>query len=82
LKKDVDLQMSRATQKMSNMILNIIKTEKQYEDLLNWIDLQFDLYFSPESREGQQLQMVLLLIKQYEDEHYQIPPPAHIEIVN
>ena len=57
------------------MILQIIKTEKQYEDLLEWIDLQFDLNLSPESTGGQQLQIALLLVKQYEDEHYQIPSP-------
>ncbi|MFA4868885.1 MAG: transcriptional regulator [Pedobacter sp.] len=63
------------------MILQILKTEKQYEDLLEWIDLQFDLDLSPESKEGQQLQIALLLIKQYEDEHYQIPSPDPIEVV-
>lgn len=54
--------------------LQTIKTEKQYEDLLEWIDLQFDLNLSPESKEGQQLQIALLLVKQYEDEHYQMRP--------
>jgi HTH-type transcriptional regulator/antitoxin HigA len=63
------------------MDLQIIKTEKQYQDLLDWIDNQFDLLPSPESKLGQQLQIALLLIKQYEDEHYQIPSPDPIEIV-
>jgi len=63
------------------MTLHIIKTEKQYEDLLEWIDFQFDLNLSPESNEGQQLQIALLLVKKYEDEHYQIPSPDPIEIV-
>lgn len=63
------------------IIYQIIKTEKQYQDLLDWIDNQFDLLPSPESKLGQQLQIALLLIKQYEDEHYQIPSPDPIEIV-
>ena len=63
------------------MISHIIKTEKQYEELLEWIDLQFDLNHSPESKGGQQLQIALLLIKQYEDEHYHIPSPDPIEIL-
>lgn len=63
------------------MILEILKSEKQYEELLEWIDLQFDLNLSPESKEGQQLQIALLIVKQYEDEHYQIPSPDPIEIV-
>ena len=64
------------------MDLQIIKTEKQYQDLLDWIDNQFDLLPSPESKQGQQLQIALLVVKQYEDEHYQIPSPDPIEIVN
>jgi HTH-type transcriptional regulator / antitoxin HigA len=63
------------------MDLQIIKTEKQYQDLLDWIDSQFDVLPSLESKEGQQLQIALLVIKQYEDEHYQIPSPDPIEIV-
>ncbi len=63
------------------MILQIIKTDEQYQSLLEWIDLQFDLNHSLESREGQQLQIALLLIKQYEDEHHQIPSPDPIEVV-
>jgi HTH-type transcriptional regulator/antitoxin HigA len=45
------------------MDLQIIKTEKEYEDLLDWVDAQ------------------LLLIKQYEDNHYTIPFPDPIAIV-
>src|SRR5580698_4785178 len=63
------------------MELQIIKTEKEYEDLLEWIDQQFDLNITPESKEGGSLQIALLLIKQYEDLHYAIPFPDPIEIV-
>ena len=55
------------------MDLQIIKTEKQHEYLLEWIDQQFDLNIAPESKEGESLQIALLLIKQYEDLHYPIP---------
>ena len=54
------------------MNLQIIKTEKEYKDLLEWIDLQFDLNIARESKEGEHLQIALLLIKQYEDLHYAI----------
>jgi HTH-type transcriptional regulator/antitoxin HigA len=59
--------------------LQIIKTEKEYEDLLEWIDTQFDLNIDPESREGGNLQIALLLIKQYEDLHYanSLNPSCH-----
>ncbi|MFI5139979.1 MAG: type II toxin-antitoxin system HigA family antitoxin [Sphingobacteriales bacterium] len=63
------------------MELQIIKTEKEYEYLLEWIDTQFDLNIDPESKEGGNLQIALLLIKQYEDLHYVIPFPDPIEIV-
>ena len=51
----------------------IIKTEKEYQDLLEWVDTQFDLNIASESNEGEDLQIALLLIKQYEDLHYAIP---------
>jgi HTH-type transcriptional regulator/antitoxin HigA len=55
------------------MDLQIIKTEKEYQDLMNWIDMQFDLNIAPESKEDEYLQTALSLIKQYEDIHYSIP---------
>jgi HTH-type transcriptional regulator/antitoxin HigA len=63
------------------MELQIIKTEKEYEELLDWVDSQFDLHHPPESNEGGKLQIALLLIKQYEDEHYPVPLPDPMEIV-
>jgi len=63
------------------MELQIIKSEKEYADLLEWIDGQFDLNIAPDSKDGQRLQIALLLIKQYEDEHYAIPFPDALEIV-
>ena len=63
------------------MDLQIIKTEKQYEDLLEWVDKQFDLGVEPESKAGEKLQIALLLIQQFEDLNYAIPTPDPIEIV-
>ena len=55
------------------MNLFTIKNENEYQDLLEWIDMQFDLKVIPESEEGKKLQVALLLIKQYENENYLIP---------
>lgn len=55
------------------MDLQIIRTEKEYQDLLEWVDTQFDLNIAAESKEGGHLQIALLLIKQYEDLNYAIP---------
>ncbi|MDP9076901.1 MAG: transcriptional regulator [Bacteroidota bacterium] len=63
------------------MDLQIIKTEKEYQNLMEWIDNQFDLNIPPENKTGQQLQIALLLIKQYEDQHYPIPSPDPIAVV-
>ena len=63
------------------MDLQIIKTEKEYQDLLELVDNQFDLNIAPESKEGGKLQIALLLIKQYEDQHYSIPFPDPIDVV-
>ncbi|SEM86118.1 HTH-type transcriptional regulator / antitoxin HigA [bacterium A37T11] len=57
------------------MEFKIIKTEDAYEAMLEWIDRQFDAAPAPDSPEGEQLQLALLLVKSYEDEHYAIPMP-------
>ncbi len=63
------------------MDLQIIKTENQYQNLLNWVDAQFDIGYAPDTAEGEKLQIALLLIKQYEDAHYAIPMPNALAVV-
>ncbi len=63
------------------MKLKPIKTNKEYEDCLVWVDELFDKKVKPNSPEGEELQIALLLIKQYEDEHYPIPTPDPIEAI-
>jgi HTH-type transcriptional regulator/antitoxin HigA len=63
------------------MDLRIIKTKIQYEEYLEWIDKQFDKKVKPDSPMGEKVQVALLLIKQYEDEHYPIPKPDPIEAI-
>lgn len=63
------------------MNLKLIKTEAEYDDVLAWVDEQFDRKMQPDSTEGETLQVVLLLIKAYEDEHYAIPAPDPIEAI-
>jgi HTH-type transcriptional regulator / antitoxin HigA len=54
------------------MNMEKIKSDKEYEDLLEWLDKEFDKKINPDSPEGKTLQDVLLKIKEYEDEHYPI----------
>lgn len=63
------------------MELKTIKSKKEYNAYLNWADELFDKKAKPNSPEGEKLKVVLLLIKQYEDEHYPIPVPDPIEAI-
>jgi len=55
------------------MELKIIKTKKQYEQSLDWVDVQFEHKVKSNTPQGEKLQVALLLIKQYEDANYPIP---------
>jgi len=63
------------------MELKIIKTKKQYEQSLNWIDCQFENKIKSNTPQGEKLQVALLLIKQYEDANYPIPLPDPIDAI-
>lgn len=63
------------------MELKIIKTKKQYEQCLNWVDVQFEHKVKSNTPQGEKLQVALLLIKQYEDANYPIPLPDPIDAI-
>ena len=63
------------------MELKIIKTKKQYEQYLDWVDLQFEHKVKSTTPLGEKLQVALLLIKQYEDANYPIPLPDPIDAI-
>ena len=63
------------------MELRLIKTEAQYEEYLEWVDKQFDRKVKPDSPTGEKVQVALLLIKQYEDEHHPVLMPDPIEAI-
>jgi HTH-type transcriptional regulator/antitoxin HigA len=67
--------------KGDNMELKVIKSEKQYQEYLSWVDELFDTQVKPDTREGEILQVALLLIKQYEDANYPVPMPDPIEAI-
>ena len=67
--------------KKSEMKLRLLKTDTEYETCLEWVDAMFDKKVKPNSDEGEQLQIALLLIKQYEDIHFAIPIPDPIEAI-
>ena len=63
------------------MDIKIIKTKKQYQEYLDWIDRKFDNKVKSNSPEGEKVQVALLLVKQYEDANYPIPLPNPIDAI-
>ena len=63
------------------MKLKPIKSKKDYEDCLDWVDSLFDKKVKPNTPEGETLHIALLLIKEYEDKHYPVPVPDPIESI-
>lgn len=63
------------------MKLKVIKTKKEYAAYLDWADELFDKKVAANSPEGEDLQVGLLLIKQYEDVHFRVPFPDPIDAI-
>ena len=61
------------------MEMKLIKSEKEYQDALNRLEQIFDA--QPGSEEGNELEILSLLIEKYEDEHYPIEFPDPIEAI-
>ncbi len=55
------------------MKLKAIKSKKDYQTYLDWVDKQFDNKAKTNTAKDEDLKMILLLIKQHEDKHYPIP---------
>jgi HTH-type transcriptional regulator/antitoxin HigA len=61
------------------MNIKVLKTEKDYEDALERLDQIFD---APENTpEGDEAELLSILIEKYEDEHYPIEAPDPIEAI-
>ena len=63
------------------MELKVIKSKKQYQEYLNWVDSMFDKIVPPNTQDGEKVQVALVLIKQYEDANYPVPMPDPIEAI-
>ena len=77
----IKLTLKASSLKEDNMELKVIKSENQYQEYLNWVDAMFDKQVRPDTREGEKVQVALLLIKQYEDANYPVPMPDPIEAI-
>ncbi len=63
------------------MKLKPIKNNREYNVYLDWVDAMFDKKVKPNTSAGEQVQIALLLIKQWEDDNYNIPVPDLIEVI-
>jgi HTH-type transcriptional regulator / antitoxin HigA len=63
------------------MKLKPVKTESEYRELMDWVDLKLGNPPDLETAEGEALQIALLLIKDYEDKNYPIPLPDPIAVI-
>lgn len=61
------------------MNIKPIKTEKDYQKALKRLEAIFDA--RPGSKEGDELEVLGVLIEKYEDEHYSIDAPDPIEAI-
>ena len=61
------------------MDIKVIKTEKDYEQALKRLEIIFDTPI--DSPEGDEAEILSILIEKYEDEHYPIGPPDPIEAI-
>ena len=61
------------------MEIKPIKTNKQYETYMTWVDAQFEKGVKKNTTLGDQLEIVLMLIQKYEDEKF---PIFVMELVN
>ncbi len=61
------------------MNIRILKTEEDYEKALKRLDEIFDAPVN--SKEGDEAELLVLLVENYENEHYPIDPPDPIEAI-
>ncbi|MEM7535954.1 MAG: helix-turn-helix domain-containing protein [Chloroflexota bacterium] len=65
---------------MSNILpIRPIRNEEDYETALEEIESLWDA--APNTPEGDRLDVLVMLVEAYEEEHYPIPPPDPIEMI-
>ncbi len=61
------------------MNVKVLKSEQDYDVALERADALFDAV--PGTPEGDEFDLLLLVIKAYEDEHHPVPPPDPIDAI-
>lgn len=58
-----------------------VETDEQHQQALELVSDLMEKEPDPESQEGRALSSLLKLIREYEDEHYPIPSPDPVEVI-
>ncbi len=61
--------------------ITLIKSEVEYHKTLDMVELLFDKKVKKNSEQGRMLELLLLIIKDYEDKHHAVPLPDAIETI-
>jgi len=64
---------------MAERLIKILETEKEYDQALERLNEVFDA--PSNTPEGQEAELLVLLISEYEDKHYKIAEPHPIEAI-
>ncbi len=62
-------------------MLRPIKNKKQYEDALTRIYTLMQEDIKPDTEASDELEILSILVKEYENEHYPVPSPNPIEAI-
>ena len=62
-------------------MLKPIKNEQQYEDALEKVYLLMQKNIKPDSKESDELEILSILVKEYENEYYPVPQPNPLEAI-
>ena len=62
-------------------MLRLIKNDEQYEDILGRIYSLMQMDLQPDTAESDELEILSMLVKKYEDENYPVPKPTPIEAI-
>jgi HTH-type transcriptional regulator / antitoxin HigA len=61
------------------MTVKVVKNEREYHTALKRADEIF--HAKPNTKEGEEFSLLLLVIKDYEDRHHAVPVPDPIEVL-
>lgn len=62
-------------------MLKPIKNEQQYEDILERVYMLMQKDIKADSKESDELEILSILVKTYEDEHYAVSAPNPLEAI-